>query len=196
MPYLLRTLACIWLLLRVMLTESFVGRISFSFRFPQYFTTAIFTGAVQVTICGLWGNCDVLETGAIFKISIYQTWCNVIFLRIIFFKYSILYDGSIFKMYVQDTQSDGDDCLAYQKWSIQFMFKIRISQRIQIYTNLMPSPGRCGEASSHTIPELLELRCVPITNCLKLSSCPHCCTNAEPGIPVAEVSVLMLKWSP
>ena len=120
-----------------MLTESLVGRISFSFRFPQYFTTAIFTGAVQVTICGLWGNCDVLETGAIFKISIYQTWCNVIFLRIIFFKYSILYDGSIFKMYVQDTQSDGDDCLEYQKWSIQFMFKIRISQRIQIYTNLI-----------------------------------------------------------
>ena len=97
MPYLLRTLACIWLLLRVMLTESFVGRISFSFRFPQYFTTAIFTGAVQVTIRGLWGNCDVFETGAIFKLNIYQTWCNVIFHRIIFFKYSILYDRSVFE---------------------------------------------------------------------------------------------------
>lgn len=53
--------------------ESLVGKMSCSFRLPQYLTTAIFTGAVQVTILGLSRVCELLETGAI---VIYYLLCN------------------------------------------------------------------------------------------------------------------------
>ena len=53
--------------------ESLVGKMSCSFRLPQYLTTAIFTGAVQVTILGLSSVCELLETGAI---VIYYLLCN------------------------------------------------------------------------------------------------------------------------
>ena len=58
--------------------ESLVGKMSCSFRLPQYLTTAIFTGAVQVTILGLSSVCELLETGAI---VIYYLLCKSILIN-------------------------------------------------------------------------------------------------------------------